>query len=109
MKLDIDLFSRSISHCLGSSCVRPVVFSIVSRPLQYTRHHSSCLISGKPSHLVLLTLPCLVDVPAGAEGGLGTHDYLWRGVLFFQQMVVVCQPTPGIPCIILSVCSPHLV
>ena len=71
-------FPRSlcISHCsccLRPSCIRLIVFSVVSRSLQYTRHHVSYVVSGTPVHLVLLTLPCRLDVPTASEVGAGTH------------------------------------
>ena len=34
---------------------------------------------------------------------------LLHAVLFFQQVVVICHPTPGIPFILLSVCNRQLV
>ena len=59
LKLEISLFPRS----WGILIVR-VVYGLAGY-LQYTRHHSSCMVSGPPAHLVLQALPCLLDVPTG--------------------------------------------
>ena len=78
-KLDIGLFFLLLVYfplfVLSLLCSSSRVFShLPVSPicsLQYTRHHSSCVVSGTPAHLVLVALPCLLGVPAGAWGWCG--------------------------------------